>query len=217
MDIRTATDGGIPISGKADLYKNQSMLVRLILVLLLPHPSMRIMVVFNLFTTSDTPSSLSLNNNWVQGHGDPLPYYTSSHYGSGIDIPPLHAASVDEVDETVSDAQAALEGEWSRTSGGERAALLHRLANLITQHANEIAYYESLCSGVPLSFATMSIPLVVQVFLYYAGWADKYKGDYFPPDDGYYKIVEHEPLGICVGITAWNTSLHFLAWNLRPP
>jgi acyl-CoA reductase-like NAD-dependent aldehyde dehydrogenase len=101
---------------------------------------------------------------WVQGHGDPLPYYTSSHDGSGIDIPPLHAASVDEVDETVSDAQAALEGGWSRTSGGERAALLHRLADLITQHANEIAYYESLCSGVPLSFATMSIPLVVQVF-----------------------------------------------------
>lgn len=50
----------------------------------------------------------------------------------------------------------------------------------------------------------------------YAGWADKYKGDFYPPGDGFYKIVEHEPLGVCVGITAWNASLHFLAWKSAP-
>jgi aldehyde dehydrogenase (NAD+) len=50
----------------------------------------------------------------------------------------------------------------------------------------------------------------------YAGWADKYKGDYFPPTDGFYKIVEHEPVGVCAGITAWNASLLFLAWKAAP-
>jgi aldehyde dehydrogenase (NAD+) len=50
----------------------------------------------------------------------------------------------------------------------------------------------------------------------YAGWADKYKGDFFPPTDGFYKIVEHVPVGVCAGITAWNASLHFVAWKTAP-
>ena len=28
-----------------------------------------------------------------------------------------------------------------------------------------------------------------------AGWTDKYNGDYFPADDGFVKLVRHEPLG----------------------
>ncbi|OGE54627.1 hypothetical protein PENARI_c005G06481 [Penicillium arizonense] len=57
---------------------------------------------------------------------------------------------------------------------------------------------------------------MASVFRYYAGWADKYKGDFFPPTDGFYKIVEHEPIGVCAGITAWNASLQFLAWKSAP-
>ena len=50
----------------------------------------------------------------------------------------------------------------------------------------------------------------------YAGWADKIKGDVYPPDDGFYKIVTQEPLGVCAGITAWNGSLHFFSWKSAP-
>lgn len=28
-----------------------------------------------------------------------------------------------------------------------------------------------------------------------AGWTDKMRGDYFPDDDGFVKLVRHEPLG----------------------
>ena len=50
----------------------------------------------------------------------------------------------------------------------------------------------------------------------YDGWADKIKGDTFPADDGFYKIVTQEALGVCAGVTAWNGSLHFLAWKAGP-
>lgn len=33
----------------------------------------------------------------------------------------------------------------------------------------------------------------------YAGWADKYSGQSFPADDGFYKIVRNEPLGVVAG------------------
>jgi len=60
------------------------------------------------------------------------------------------------------------------------------------------------------------LPRVSGVYRYYAGWADKIKGDSYGADDGFYKIVRPEPLGVCVGITAWNASLHFLSWKTAP-
>jgi aldehyde dehydrogenase (NAD+) len=50
----------------------------------------------------------------------------------------------------------------------------------------------------------------------YAGWADKIKGDSYPAEDGFYKIVRKEPLGVCCGITAWNASLMFCSWKGGP-
>ncbi len=50
----------------------------------------------------------------------------------------------------------------------------------------------------------------------YAGWADKYKGDSYAPENGFYKIVEQRPVGVCAAVTAWNASLQFLAWKAAP-
>lgn len=45
-------------------------------------------------------------------------------------------------------------------------------------------------------------------FRYYAGYSGKVGGESFPPDeDGTYKIVQYEPIGVCAGICAWNVSL----------
>lgn len=33
----------------------------------------------------------------------------------------------------------------------------------------------------------------------YAGWIDKFAGESFPADDGFYKIVRYEPLGVVAG------------------
>jgi aldehyde dehydrogenase (NAD+) len=41
----------------------------------------------------------------------------------------------------------------------------------------------------------------------YAGWADKISGESVREKDGFYKIVQYEPLGVCAGIAAWNATL----------
>jgi aldehyde dehydrogenase (NAD+) len=41
----------------------------------------------------------------------------------------------------------------------------------------------------------------------YVGWADKISGESFREKDGFYKIVQYEPLGVCAGIAAWNATL----------
>ncbi|KAJ5924920.1 hypothetical protein N7454_007559, partial [Penicillium verhagenii] len=152
---------------------------------------------------------------WVQGKGESLSF-KSSKDGEIIDLPPLHVATTEDIDQAVSNAQQAFTGEWSKHTGEKRGILLHKLADLILEHADELAYFESLCSGIPISFVKRGVSSMASVFRYYAGWADKYKGDFFPPTDGFYKIVEHEPIGVCAGITAWNASLLFLAWKSAP-
>lgn len=54
-------------------------------------------------------------------------------------------------------------------------------------------------------------------FTDYAGWADKIEGESFGArDDGVYKIVRHEPLGVCAGIASWNATFLYVGWKLAP-
>jgi acyl-CoA reductase-like NAD-dependent aldehyde dehydrogenase len=81
-----------------------------------------------------------------------------------IDIPKLHAATAADVDKAVAYAQAAFTGDWSSYSGEKRGLILHKLADLILEHADELAYFESLCSGIPVSFVRRGIPSMASVF-----------------------------------------------------
>ncbi|KAL6229378.1 hypothetical protein BDW75DRAFT_235257 [Aspergillus navahoensis] len=168
-----------------------------------------------LIDTSQSPAGLFLNNEWVQGGGDVL-QFKSAKNGKDLDGPALHSANAADVDVAVANARRALNGPWGRFTGEQRGIALNKLADLIIEHTEEIAYFESICSGAPISFLVQSMPNVAAVYRYYAGWADKYQGDYFPPEDGFYKLVEQTPLGVCAGVTAWNGSLFFLAWKSAP-
>src|SRR5262245_51078840 len=59
----------------------------------------------------------------------------------------LPDGSVDDVDAAVAAARAALHGPWGSMTGFERAALLRRLAELIADHAEELAILEVNDSG----------------------------------------------------------------------
>ena len=58
--------------------------------------------------------------------------------------------------------------------------------------------------------------LLCDLFPDYAGWCGKQKGETHAPDDGFYKIVQHEPIGVCAAVTAWNGSLHFFGFKVAP-
>ena len=133
------------------------------------------------------------------------------------DIP---VANVADVDAAVAAASAAYKGPWSKFSAGQRAACLNKLADLIDAKKNEIGQLETACMGMPSAIATHMVPgLGAKLMRYYAGWADKFAGESFPPDgegDGLYKIVQYEPLGVCAAIAAWNATPLDLGLKLAP-
>ncbi len=65
------------------------------------------------------------------------------------DVP---AGSAADVDAAVRAARDAFEsGPWPRMTAKERAVYLHRMGDLITRYADEIAHLETLDTGVPIA------------------------------------------------------------------
>jgi aldehyde dehydrogenase (NAD+) len=95
--------------------------------------------------------------------------------------------------------------------------LLHRLADLIEKHADELAQLESLDNGKPYSVAAAAdLPLVIACYRYYAGWADKIQGKTIPVNGNYFCYTRHEPVGVVGQIIPWNFPLLMQAWKLGP-
>ena len=121
-------------------------------------------------------------------------------------------ADVADVDHAVAAAQAALDGEWGAMSGFARAALLRRLADLIPQHAEQLARFEVADAGKLYREMIGQLNAVNAWYYYYAGLADKIEGRTIPvasPECMVY--TRREPVGVVAGITAWNSPLLMLA------
>jgi aldehyde dehydrogenase (NAD+) len=122
-----------------------------------------------------------------------------------------------DVDLAVAAARSAFDGEWSELTGFQRAALLRRLADLITEHAERLARLEVNDSGKlyrEMIGQLQSLPLNYQ---YFAGLADKIEGRQIPtPNPNYLVYTRREPVGVVAAITAWNSPLMLMTWKLAP-
>ncbi|KAE8441370.1 hypothetical protein EG329_005473 [Mollisiaceae sp. DMI_Dod_QoI] len=130
----------------------------------------------------------------------------------------VQVAGEEDVNLAVEAALAAFKtGPWSTFTGAQRAVCMHKFADLIDANAKELADLDAICMGAPSAAnAGFLIPEAAAVFRYYAGWADKIEGESFAADDGTYKIVRQEPLGVCAGIAPWNAPLLYVGWKIAP-
>jgi (Z)-2-((N-methylformamido)methylene)-5-hydroxybutyrolactone dehydrogenase len=122
-----------------------------------------------------------------------------------------------DVEAAVAAARAALTGPWGALTGADRAALLHRLADLLERDADELAAIESRDNGKLLREMQGQMRYMPQWFRYFAGIADKLHGESLPTDKpNYFAYTRHEPVGVVAAIVPWNSPLLLLAWKLAP-
>ncbi len=124
--------------------------------------------------------------------------------------------SADEVDDVVERAKKALP-EWLDATPKERSELLHKLADVIDDNAEELAQIESRNVGKPLMASRDEMPFSADNLRFFAGAArnleGKSAGEYIK---GYTSMVRREPLGIVAGICPWNYPLMMAVWKLGP-
>jgi aldehyde dehydrogenase (NAD+) len=161
-------------------------------------------------------SKLLINNEWVDSVSGQK--FITLNPATEEVICEVAAAGVIDVDLAVQAARKAfISGEWSRMSGGDRAALLHKLADLLEQHQTELAHLETLDNGKPLRESlNVDLPLTIQCYRYFAGWADKVQGKTIPLAGNFLCYTRHEPIGVIGQIIPWNFPLLMQAWKLAP-
>src|SRR5262245_57327525 len=92
-------------------------------------------------------------------------------------------AGAEEVDEAVARARAAFPA-WRDLAPGDRAAMLHRLADAIGAESEALARVESRNVGKPISDARGEIGMVAETFRYYAGAPERLLGQTIPVAGG---------------------------------
>ena len=115
-------------------------------------------------------------------------------------------AGIEDVDLAVASARQSFDNKvWSGKSGAERASVLLKAAALIRERQSEIAYWETLESGKPISQTNGEVAGCADMFEYASGLARTINGEsYNNLGEQLFGIVTREPIGVVGLITPWN-------------
>ncbi|MEV0617835.1 gamma-aminobutyraldehyde dehydrogenase [Nonomuraea sp. NPDC050404] len=123
----------------------------------------------------------------------------------------------EDVDAAFAAAAAAFES-WGRTTPGERANLLLKVADAIEAQADEINEAECRNTGKPRArMAEDETPVAADHFRFFAGAARTLEG----PTAGEFlaehtSVIRHEPIGVVGQVTPWNYPLMMAVWKIAP-
>ena len=128
------------------------------------------------------------------------------------------SATEDESNFAIESAHKALyDNAWSSLTPTQRGKLIHRLGDLISEHASELGDLETRDSGKLAVETRAQSSYVSDYYYYYAGLADKIQGEVLPIDKPDMRVfTTREPIGVVVAIVPWNAQLFLSATKIAP-
>jgi aldehyde dehydrogenase (NAD+) len=163
------------------------------------------------------PGKLLINGQWAEGSGQG---FDTINPATGEVLTHISEASPGDVDQAVAAARKAFDdasGPWRKMSASERGKVLWRVADLLDKNIDELAELETLDNGKPIFESRyVDMPMVADVFRYYAGWATKVHGETVNTFNNAFTYTLREPVGVVGAIVAWNFPLLLASWKLGP-
>lgn len=157
---------------------------------------------------------LYINGEWVNSQSGKT--FETVNPATGERLANVTEAGPKDIDLAVRAAREAFDrGPWSRMGTAERSRLIYKLADLMEDHKQELAQLETLDNGKPIrETLNADVPLAIEHFRYYAGWATKIVGQTIPVQGNYFNYTRHEAVGVVGQIIPWNFPLLMAAWKL---
>ena len=120
-----------------------------------------------------------------------------------------------DIDKAVASAKAAFPA-WRDMSGSARRALLHKVADLIEENAEELALLESLDTGQPIRFMSKAAVRGAANFRFFADKAESARDGSSLPTEEHLNYTIRQPIGPVGVITPWNTPFMLSTWKIAP-
>lgn len=123
-----------------------------------------------------------------------------------------------DVDRAVQAARGVFDrGDWSQASPAQRKAVLHKFADLMEAHREELALLETLDTGKPIRHSLRDdVPGAARAIRWYAEAIDKVYGEVAPTGGNELAMIVREPIGVIAAVVPWNFPLLLACWKLGP-
>ncbi|GAA5131780.1 aldehyde dehydrogenase [Thalassotalea piscium] len=162
------------------------------------------------------PNKAFINGQFVDAQsGQTMP---SENPATGEVLTEIASCDASDVNIAVANAKTVYEsGVWSALSPAERKTAVLKLADLIEEHALELAVLETLEAGKPIHECVKTdLPETISCIRWYAEAADKMYDQISPTANNALATIRREAVGVVACVLPWNFPLMMLAWKLGP-
>ncbi|MBV8665742.1 MAG: aldehyde dehydrogenase [Burkholderiaceae bacterium] len=123
-----------------------------------------------------------------------------------------------DVDAAVATARAAFDDRrWASLPPAKRKSVLLEFADLVRNHAEELALLETLDMGKPIKYSlAVDVPATARCLQWYGEAIDKIYGEVAPTGDDALALISHEPVGVVGAIVPWNYPMIMASWKIAP-
>ncbi len=131
----------------------------------------------------------------------------------------VHAAAGKKADVDLAVAaarRAFVDGPWPKMVPRERSRVLHRIADIVESHDQQLAEMESFDSGLPITQALGQARRAAENFRFFADLIVAQADDAFKVPGRQMNYVNRKPIGVAGLITPWNTPFMLESWKLGP-
>ncbi|MEN8892231.1 betaine-aldehyde dehydrogenase [Planktotalea arctica] len=134
---------------------------------------------------------------------------------TGEQIAVVHEATPAIIELAITSARAAQKA-WAAMSGTERGRILRRAADMIRERNHDLSVLETYDTGKPMS-ETLYVDATsgADALEYFGGLAGSLTGEHIQLGEDWV-YTRREPLGLCVGIGAWNYPTQIACWKAAP-
>jgi len=143
-------------------------------------------------------------------------YVDSINPGTAESLGPVADCDAADIDAAVGAAKKAFDG-WRNTPPFERARLLKRVANVLREHAEELAMIDAADCGNPVHEMVMDATVAAAQIDFYAGLVTEIKGASIPMGPGVVNFTVREPRGVVGRIIPFNHPFMFCAGKIGAP
>lgn len=134
---------------------------------------------------------------------------------TGEIIATVHSATAAIIKHAIDSASSA-QNVWAKMRGAERGRVLRKAAEIMRERNRELSILETYDTGKPLQETLVADATSgADALEYFGGLAATLTGEHIPLGESWAYTIR-EPLGVCVGIGAWNYPTQIACWKSAP-